>query len=140
MGFFCSVQTQLQAEGELMVVRYVVLLVLLVHGLSHLAGFLTSWTDAPLEFNAPVGRAFGLLWLVALAVFLGAAFGLLQRRAWWRGLAINAAVISLIAIFPSWFSFTPVIRFPAVLVNLVIFVALIPRWGDRVSAELMRHY
>jgi hypothetical protein len=123
-----------------MIVRYVVLLVLLAHGISHMAGFLATWTDAPLGFNAPISRAFGLLWLVALVAFLGAAFGLLQRRAWWRGLAINAAAISLIAIIPAWFSVTPVVRFPAVLIDLVIFVALIPRWGDRVSAELMRFY
>lgn len=140
MGLLTEYLQVCRHKGEKMFARYVVLLTLLVHGIAHLTGFLTTWTNEPMEFMAPANRAFSLLWLVALIAFMGTAFGLLRRQGWWRGLAINAAMISMIAIFPAWFSVTPLFRFPAVLINLVIFAALIPRWGDRVSAALKRYY
>jgi hypothetical protein len=95
--------------------RWIVVLVLLAHGVGHILGFLESWTALSTSFSnqpwllsdgvtidSPVGRAFGLLWLVVMLAFLGAAFGLLGHQGWWRSLAVVAAFISLVAILPWW--------------------------------------
>lgn len=132
-----------------MIARYLVILVLLAHGVGHIMGFLASWTKMPMGFTeqpwlfsndvtaaSPLGKAFGLLWLVALILFLGAAFGLLGNYEWWRTLAIIAAVLSLVVILPWWNTVTPASRLAAVVVDLAILIALIPPWGEQISAAL----
>ena len=123
--------------------RWVTALVLLGHGIGHILGFLASWTSVPAGFadqpwvlstdvtiDSPVGRAFGLLWLIAMLAFLGAAFGLLGHQDWWRILTVAAAFISLIAILPWWNSITAEVRSAAILADLLIIAALLPSWGD----------
>jgi hypothetical protein len=90
-------------------------LVLLGHGVGHLMGFMESWTsinvgftDKPWIFggkymmDSTVGKTFGILWLVALALFVGSAFGVLTGDTWWRTLAIIGSVVSLVGIIPWW--------------------------------------
>lgn len=96
-----------------MLLRYIIAMVLIGHGIGHVMGFLEAWTTVSVGFSnqpwllssgitidSPVGRAFGLLWLVAMIGFVGAGLGLLFHQAWWQPLAIAAAVISLVVILP----------------------------------------
>jgi hypothetical protein len=129
--------------------RWVVIIVLLAHGIGHIMGFLAAWTTVPMGFTdrpwlfsdtitveSAVGRAFGLLWLVAMIAFLGAVFGLIGHQVWWRPLLIAAAVISLAAILPWWNTVTAGARFGAVLVDLVILIALLPPWGLQIEQAI----
>lgn len=131
------------------ILRWVVIIVLLAHGIGHIMGFLAAWTTVPMGFTdrpwlfsdtitveSAVGRAFGLLWLVAMIAFLGAAFGLIGHQVWWRPLLIAAAVISLAAILPWWNTVTAGPRFGAVLVDLAILIALLPPWGLQIEQAI----
>jgi cytochrome c biogenesis protein CcdA len=129
--------------------RWVIIIVLLAHGIGHIMGFLESWTSISAGFtNQPwilsnnvtiesvVGRAFGLLWLVAMIGFLGAVFGLFAHHEWWRTLAIASAFISLVAILPWWNTVTSGARFGAVLVDVITILTLLPAWGEQIVRNI----
>jgi cytochrome c biogenesis protein CcdA len=131
------------------ILRWVIIVVLLAHGIGHIMGFLEAWTTIPAGFtNQPwllsdsvtiesaIGRVFGLLWLAAMIAFLGALFGLYTHQEWWRTLAIAAALISLIAIVPWWNTVTAGARFGAVLVDVLIILALFPTWGEQIVRSI----
>lgn len=129
--------------------RWVVIIVLLAHGVGHVLGFLASWTSVAAGFtdqpwvlsdsvtiDSAVGRTFGLLWLLATLAFLGAVFGLLGHQDWWRTLAIVAAFISLIAILPWWNTVTGGVRMGALLADILIIAALLPSWGGEIERSI----
>ncbi len=131
------------------IVKYIVVLALLGHGAGHAIGFLAAWTELPMGFRdqpwllggevriqTGVGRAFGLLWLAALAGFIGAALGLLYRQQWWEVLAVASSVISIIAIVPWWSTVTPSPRFWALLVDVVVLIGLRGPWQDQLGPIL----
>lgn len=95
--------------------RWLMVIVLIAHGIGHVTGFLNAWTTMPMGFSdAPwlfggdvvatsaVGKAWGLLWLVAFIAFVGAGLGLWFHQPWWIAMAGAAAAISLVAIVPWW--------------------------------------
>lgn len=131
------------------VVRWLIIVVLLAHGIGHIMGFLESWTSIPAGFTdqpwvlssgvtieSTVGRVFGLLWLAAMTAFVGAVIGLFTHQEWWRSLAIAAAFLSLLAILPWWNTVTAGARVGAVLVDIVVIVALLPGWGAQIAQSV----
>jgi hypothetical protein len=129
--------------------KIVVVFILLAHGIGHVMGFLESWANLPVGFlNRPsifsealtfdngVGRAFGILWLIAMLGFVGAALGLVGGHSGWRDLAIIAAVVSLVVIIPWWNTVTPGARFGAVLTDILILAALLLPWHEQVLNAL----
>jgi len=86
---------------------------LIAHGLAHISGFIAAWTaaeagytDHPWLFSdnvtleSPMGKVFGLLWLVAAIGLVGSGLGLLLRQEWWLMAAVLSAAISLVVIVP----------------------------------------
>ena len=129
--------------------RFVVAAPFLLHGLAHISGFLASWTasdagfsDKPWIFSSAVtlgsglGRAFGLLWLVAMIGLVSTALGIVLRQDWWPTLAIAASVVSLVVIVPWWNTVPPGARFGAVFDLLTIIALLLP-FGSKL-VELAR--
>ncbi len=117
--------------------KIVVPLVLLGHAIGHSMGFLASWTEIKCGFTeAPwilspgvtisgwVGRAFGVLWLVALIAFGAGLFGMVGHQAWWRTAMLFGALVSLVVVVPWWNTVTPGARYGATLVDLLILAAL----------------
>ncbi len=127
--------------------RYIVALALLGHGAGHAIGFLAAWTDLPMGFRdnpwvfggdvkiqTGLGRAFGILWLAALASFIGAAAGMLLRQQWWGAAAVAGSLISLLAILPWWSAVAPGPRFWALLVDVLILIGLRGPWKDQIQS------
>jgi hypothetical protein len=84
-----------------MVTVFAVLLV--VHGLIHILGFVTALAFAELsQLTQPISPIFGALWLVAAFLFVAAAVALFAwPKAWWV-IGACAVVVSTIVIVPSW--------------------------------------
>jgi hypothetical protein len=127
--------------------RLILAVILIAHGLGHIMGFLAAWTNVPMGFTdrswllstgvtvqSALGKAFGLLWLVALVALVGAGLGVWLRADWWPTLAIVGSVISLLAILPWWNTVAPSPRIWASLVDIVtIAVLLVPSWRDQLT-------
>jgi hypothetical protein len=129
--------------------RLIIAVLLLAHGVGHVMGFLGAWTSIPsglsgghwllsntVTLDSALGRAFGLLWLVAMIGTVGAALVLLFQQGWWQPLAVAAAILSLVAIGP-WLNVMPVgSAIGAVLVDLVVLIALLGPWHDTLTRAL----
>jgi hypothetical protein len=76
---------------------------LFVHGLIHLLGFAKAFSFAELpQLSQPISARVGVLWLIAAALFVGAAVSLfVWPRAWWV-IGALAVVLSTAVIVPSW--------------------------------------
>jgi hypothetical protein len=120
-------------------IRFVFAAVLIGHGLAHAGGFIAAWTKTPsgysdhpwvfsdtVSLQSSVGRAFGLLWLVAMIGFASAGLGLLMGQDWWPTLAVSAATVSLVAIVPWWHAVPPGAWTGAALDVLIILLGLLP--------------
>jgi hypothetical protein len=86
------------------VVRWVVVAVLVVHGLIHVLGVAKGfgWAEVA-ALKQPVGTGGGVLWLLAaLLVLLAAGLVALGAPTWWWAVAFGAAMISEVAIVSSW--------------------------------------
>ena len=120
-------------------IRYLIAMPLMMHGLAHVSGFLGSWTNASVGFSerpwllssnitlhSPIGRAFGALWLIAAVALVGVGVGLLAHQVWWLPLAPASAAVSLFVIVPWWNTVPPGAKLGAVFDLLVILVLLSP--------------
>ncbi len=89
------------------ILSIVITVTLLGHGIGHVMGFLASWTKLPIGFTkspwifsgdihiqSSVGKAFGILWLIALGAFIAAAIGLFGELSWWTNVAVIASFLS----------------------------------------------
>jgi hypothetical protein len=96
-------------------VKYILVALLALHGIVHGFGFGATWRIGPagtvsatpslIPGVAPDGtlaHVLGIIWLIALLAFVGAAFGLLTDGAWWRIAAAVAAVVSLALCIAWW--------------------------------------
>lgn len=113
--------------------RYPVALVVAIHGLIHLMGFVTTWELAEidelsgstlfgLEPGEGAAQAFGLLWLLAALLFVGAAVGLIARAGWTGPLATTAAALSLLVTFVWWSD-----AWIGAAVSIVVLIAVVVR-------------
>lgn len=82
--------------------KYLLIVLLLIHGLIHLMGFAKAFQLAELKaFTQPVSKTAGIGWLLAAALFLLVLLCYLLRADAWVGLLLAAIVVSqaLIVIF-----------------------------------------
>ena len=120
--------------------RILVGIFFIVHGLIHLFGFLPPWNlgkslnlphsttvlDGRMNLGEVGARLVGLLWLAALVGYLIAAFGLFQLAPWWQPLTLWTTLLSLGLCILGW----PDAKF-GVLINLILLAWLFygPRLG-----------
>lgn len=114
--------------------RIALAVLLALHGIAHLVGFLVPWRlvepeDMVYETTLLAGRldvgeagikALGVVWLLAAMAFLVAAFGAWTARGWWVPLTAGLAALSLLLSVLHW----PDARV-GVLVNAAILLALV---------------
>lgn len=131
-------------------IRWLIVIAMLMHGVGHLMFVLHSFVGADVGFTADpwllpggfmadsaVGKAFALLWLVAMLGFVFAAVGLALRQPWWAALAVAAAVISLVVLLPWWNTVTPSSRVWALLADAAVILAFGLPWRDQVIDALL---
>ncbi len=119
--------------------KIVIGVALIAHGLANLAGVFAPWTkgmsgfkDAPWLFSQSVtlqsgaGRAFSLVWLASTICLLTAGIGLLLTQPWWIPVAIAGSLCSLAAILPWWKAVVPGAYFGAFFDVVVSVVLLSP--------------
>jgi hypothetical protein len=97
-------------------VQYALAIVLVIHGVAHLVGFVVPWRLARLE-EMPFGttllggridvgdrgiRAVGILWLVAALAYLAAAVGVALLLPWWIPAVATVTVFSLALCVLGW--------------------------------------
>jgi hypothetical protein len=126
--------------------KTVVAIVFIVHGIGHILFFLAAWTSIPVGFtdrawilpgdftrSSAVGRVSGLIWLAALAGFVGAGVRLLGGNEVWQTLALAAAVVSLAVIVLWWNTVTPGSKQGAALVDVLTIAGLFLGWGGKLT-------
>jgi hypothetical protein len=117
--------------STLMTRRWIIGLLLILHGFLHLFWFLTSWDliDVPgisrtptiLDDDIPIGviRDLGALWLLGLVAFSIAGYGAIVNYRWWKGVAFGSAIVSFIVtifwIHEAW----PGLFFNGIIVTLI---------------------
>jgi hypothetical protein len=86
------------------VLRWIVVALLVGHGLIHLLGAAKGFGWAAVDqLKEPIGVWGGLLWLVAATLVLASAVLIaLGAPAWWWVVAVCAAAVSQVAIVSSW--------------------------------------
>lgn len=106
--------------------KYLLLVIIAVHGLIHLMGFAKAFGLASFEqLRVPISQPLGLLWLAAALLFLLSAVLLLSTPNWWWAPALGGVVISQLLIIAAWSD----ARF-GTIANLIILVpALIAALG-----------
>lgn len=85
------------------IIQWVLLGLVVVHGLIHLMGFVKAFGLAELpQLTQPVSRPLGALWLLATLAFAAAAVALLaQPRLFW-GVGLAAILLSQGLVFTAW--------------------------------------
>lgn len=91
-------------------IKIALIVISLLHGLIHLMGGLNELGIAKIEgvartlfpLSPAVKMGLGVIWLITLALFLGAAYGLITNKAWWQPVIIAAVVVSQILIILWW--------------------------------------
>jgi hypothetical protein len=96
--------------------RTAIAMLMALHGIAHLPGFLNSWElvtmeEIPYHTTVLSGRvdlgdagirALGVLWLALAAAFVASAAGALAHGAWWLPWAMGAALVSLLLSAAEW--------------------------------------
>jgi len=101
--------------------RIVLILVIAIHGIIHLFGFLKAFGIA--EFNAisqPISKPFGLLWLSAFVLLAISTILLSVQSSYWWVIGITGAIVSQVLIISFWSD----AKF-GTLLNLLILVAVL---------------
>jgi hypothetical protein len=101
--------------------KILLIVVLLIHGVLHLMGFLKSFgfRDIP-ELTQPISKLSGLLWLVAFLLFLVSAIFLYTHQPLWPFFTISAILLSQVLIIMVWKD----AKFGTLLNTLLILVAV----------------
>ena len=117
--------------------RILVVIFLAMHGIGHIIWFLGAWTPLRLGFKegpwilpgnvtirSPLGKAWGLLALLPLLLFVTAAVALLSQQPSWRPAASIGVIISFVAVVP-WLRQSPgTTPLNAIVANLVLMFLL----------------
>ena len=108
--------------------KYFITAIITIHGLIHLMGGFHQLGIAKFEelsFSTLIPMTewvkvlYGVLWFLAVAIFLVAGFGLVTNRDWWKAMALGAVILSQVLVI-IWWPAAKVGTIP----NIIIVVAL----------------
>lgn len=124
----------------LRILTIIISIIVAVHGLIHLMGFVAYWplsevSGLPykttllagrLDAGAAGMRIFSLLWLLAAFGFFIAALALFFRWSWWAPLMLAATLLSLIICILDWG-----VAFRGAIIDILILLLLVVVFGFR---------
>lgn len=124
--------------------RIVAVLILIVHGIGHVMAPVSAWVPGGSAFSrgswllspgvtidSAAGRALAVLWIIPLVGFIGGAIGLWTGAGWWREALLVSSVVSIVVVLPWWRVMPTGSYLGALAVDLLVLVALLTPWGDR---------
>lgn len=83
--------------------RLIFIVIVIVHGLIHLLGFLKAFELANIsDLTQSITRPLGILWLITALLFVTAALTFAFKNDWWWVIALMAVVLSQILVVTSW--------------------------------------
>lgn len=118
-------------------VNFLVPVLLMLHGLAHLAGFVGAFRLVPqvvqqssvlagrVSIGETTARFFGVFWLLCAVAFTVAATGAVFRTGWWPLLTLCSAISSLLLSLTFW----PESRLGLPIILLIIAIMLFARWS-----------
>lgn len=114
-------------------------LVILGHGLGHTTGLAAAWSSMPTGFSerpwvfggdvrlsSPVGKAFGLVFLLATILFVISAGAAFAGSEMWRTFAVAGSVASIACMVPWWNTVLFGARLGVLLDVAILLVLLVP--------------
>lgn len=128
------------------ILQYFAALVLLGHGIGHLVGVIPTWTSIEIggmqdkpwilpgdhHFDSSVGKAWSIIWIAAMVLFLVSSIGVFMDKEWWRQWAIIGSLMSIVAMLPWWNSILAGAKAGVALDFAIILVLLLPQ-GDKIT-------
>lgn len=124
-------------------IRFIVVCILLIHGLIHLLGCVKEFRLARVEqlsgkttipLSADAARVVGVLWLFTCLLFITTTVGFLLRKDWWWMMAIVAVLLSQGLIMVYWSD----AKF-GTIANLIVLVAIIFAYANWRFQAMVRH-
>jgi hypothetical protein len=120
-----------------MIWRVLLGLLMALHGVVHVLGFVVPWQLAHpegfpykttllsgrLDVGPVLIRVVGVVWLVIAAAFVAGAISLFARQPWWWGVALAASAASLVLTALSWPEARVGVALNVVLLVLLLFVS-----------------
>lgn len=125
-------------------IEYLAALVIFGHGIGHITGPLFSYgvkiggmADKPWILSVKqtmtgrVAKAWSVLWIAALILFVVSSTGAFMGDTWWREWSVIGAAVSMIAMVPWWRSILIGAK-AGVLLDVAMLLILPFDWGQRV--------
>lgn len=101
------------------------LIVLFIHGMIHILGFLKAYQLAEInQLTQNISKPMGMLWLIALILFFAAAIQLVSNHHLWWITALAAVILSEVLIILFWQD----AKF-GTIANIIILLAVIAGYG-----------
>lgn len=130
-------------------IRFLIAIPLIIHGLANLGGALAfagkspeGFTSQPsvisskLHMHSTFGRLWGLVWLCSALALVTAGLAAIFRQESWLTLSIAGSALSLAAITPWWNTVPPGARFGAIF-DLFILGILLSPISDQLTTIIM---
>ena len=106
--------------------KYMLALLILLHGFIHLIGFAKAFNYANItQLTKEITKLSGILWLLTAILFAVATIFLLLKKDGWMLLGLTAVIISQIVIFTVWQD----AKF-GTIANIIILAAIILNYGS----------
>jgi len=116
--------------------RWIVVVVLLLHGLIHLLGFAKAFGLAEAaQLSQPIGRSMGLVWIGAPVLMVVASVAFIAAPRWFWVVGGCALVLSQSAIVASWSD----AKF-GTLANVLLLAAVVFRFGSHGPPSLRQEF
>jgi hypothetical protein len=108
--------------------KYVLSLIILVHGLIHLIGFIKAFALGNItQLTKEIDKTAGFLWLTTSILFLVGAMVLLLQKSYWPIMIFIAVIISQVLIILVWKD----AKFGSIL-NFLLLMSAIIGWSDHI--------
>ncbi len=126
-------------------VKIIFAIIILIHALIHLMGFVKEWEIARLPemtgktllpLSPLMARVAGILWLAACILFVLCGIGFISGKEWWMIIGVIGAIISQAMIILYWRD-----AWAGTIANLILVIGIILAWGalsfsNRVAADV----